>query len=244
LPRHEIATVVAIVPAHNEEQRIAAVISGARRFVPVVVVDDGSTDRTARIAEYTSATVLRQAPNQGKGAALRTGFRWALAQGHAAVVTLDADGQHDPSEIPRFLDAWRSGSPDLVIGKRNFRTMPPVRRLANVLGTAALSWAVGQPIPDNQSGFRLLSARLMEATLSSSEAGFEFEVEMIVTAMRRGWPIAWVPIRTIYAGEPSHIRPGRHLRRFVETAWRARREVRRPIAPFPPDDRQEVTERR
>jgi glycosyltransferase involved in cell wall biosynthesis len=222
-----IEGVVAIVPAHNEERRIAAVIFGAQPFIPVVVVDDGSTDRTARIAEAAGAVVLRQARNQGKGAALRTGFRWALAQRHAAAVTLDADGQHDPAEIPRFLAAWREGGPDLVIGRRNFRTMPPIRRLANLLGTAALSWAVGQRVPDNQSGFRLLSARLMEATLSSSEAGFEFEVEMIVTAIRRGWPIAWVPIRTIYAGEPSHIRPGRHLRRFLATAWRARREVRR-----------------
>jgi hypothetical protein len=66
----------------------------------------------------------------------------------------------------------------------------------------------------------------MDATLSSTEAGFEFEVEMIVTAIRNGWPIAWVPIRTIYAGEPSHIRPLRHLRRFVATAWRARRDLR------------------
>jgi glycosyltransferase involved in cell wall biosynthesis len=230
--------VVAIVPAHDEAPRIAAVVEGARRFVPVVVVDDGSADRTTEVAEAAGATAIRQLPNKGKGAALRMGFRWALDHGYPAVVTLDADGQHDPAEIPRFLAAWEDGSPDLVIGRRNFRTMPPIRRLANLLGTVTFSWAVGQPIPDNQSGFRLLSKRLMEATLSSTEAGFEFEVEMIVTAIRRGWPIAWVPIRTIYAGEPSHIRPGSHLRRFIGTVWRARRQVRLP------HDTQDVTRSR
>jgi glycosyltransferase involved in cell wall biosynthesis len=230
--------VVAIVPAHDEEPRIAAVIDGARQFAPVLVVDDGSVDRTAEFAEAAGATVIRQLPNKGKGAALRTGFRWALDHGYAAAVTLDADGQHDPAEIPRFLAAREDGSPDLVIGRRNFRTIPPIRRLANLLGTATFSWAVGRPIPDNQSGFRLLSARLMEATLSSVEAGFEFEVETIVTAIRRGWPITWVPIRTIYAGEPSHIRPGRHLRRFMAMVWRARRDARLP------HDTQDVTESR
>jgi glycosyltransferase involved in cell wall biosynthesis len=218
---------VAIVPAHDEEPRIVAVVTRARQHMPVLVVDDGSTDRTAAVAEAAGATVMRNAPNEGKGAALRAGFRWALDRGFDAAVTLDGDGQHDPADIPTFLRAWRDGSPELVIGRRNFRAMPPLRRLANVLGTAAFSRAVGRHIPDNQSGFRLISARLMRATLDSDEAGFEFEVEMIVTAIRHDWSIAWVPIRTIYAGEPSHIRPGRHLRRFIATAWRARQNIRR-----------------
>jgi glycosyltransferase involved in cell wall biosynthesis len=220
--------VVAIVPAHNEAPRIGAVIAGAGAAVRVLVVDDGSTDQTADVATAAGATVLRQSPNRGKGAALRAGFRWALDGGFDAAVTLDGDGQHDATEIPRLLTAWRESRADLVIGERNFRAMPPMRRLANLLGTAAFSWAVGRRIPDNQSGFRVVSARLMRASLDSAEAGFEFEVEMIVTAIRHGWPIAWVPIRTIYAGEPSHIQPMGHLRRFIATAWRARRQVRRP----------------
>ena len=198
--------------------------------LPVVVVDDGSTDGTADVAEGAGATVVRQRPNQGKGAALRAGFRWALEAGCEAVVTLDADGQHDPAEIPAFLAAWRERGADLVIGRRNFRRMPPVRRLSNVVGGWAMSWAVGRPIPDNQSGYRLLSRRLVEATLASEEPGFEFEVEMITTCIRAGWPIDWVPIRTIYAGEASHIRPWHHFTSFVRIVRKARRDVRVPHA--------------
>jgi glycosyltransferase involved in cell wall biosynthesis len=220
---------VAIVPAHDEAPRIGAVVTAAGVHLPVLVVDDGSKDDTAERATEAGATVVRQLPNKGKGAALRTGFRWAIDHGAEAAITLDGDGQHDPAEIPRFLEAWAAGGPDLVVGRRNFRSMPPSRRLANELGTLAFSWAVGRRIPDNQSGFRLVSRRLMDATLASDEAGFEFEVEMIVTAIRAGWTIGWVPIRTIYAGQTSHIQPARHLRRFLATARRARRTVRTPL---------------
>jgi glycosyltransferase involved in cell wall biosynthesis len=221
---------VALIPGYNEGPRIASVIRAALEFLPVIVVDDGSGDDTAARAREAGATVIEQRPNQGKGAALRTGFRSALDSGYDAAVTLDADGQHDPAEIPRFLDAWRTEPrPDLVIGRRNFRSMPPIRRLSNELGGRAFSWAVGQPIPDNQSGYRLVGRRVIEATIASDEAGFEFEVEMITTCIRLGGTIAWVPIRTIYAGEPSHIRPLAHLRSFIRTVRKARREVGRPL---------------
>ena len=104
--------------------------------------------------------------------------------------------------------------------------MPPVRRLSNTLGTAAFSWAVGQHVPDNQSGYRLLGRRLMAATLDSDETGFEFEVEMIAVCLRDGWTLGWVPISTIYAGEPSHVRPVAHLRHFVRATRAARRLMR------------------
>jgi glycosyltransferase involved in cell wall biosynthesis len=226
--------IVAVIPAHDEAPRIGAVILAAREHLRVIVVDDGSSDATAVRAREAGATVVEQHPNQGKGAALRTGFREALAGGAEAIVTLDADGQHDPAEIPRFLATWHArpdhaiGRPDLVIGRRNFRAMPPIRRLSNELGRRAVSWAVGRDIPDNQSGYRLISARLAEATLGSTEQGFAFEVEQITTCIRMGGTIAWVPIRTIYAGAPSHIKPLAHLREFVGIVRRARRDVRLP----------------
>ena len=236
--------ILALVPGYEEGPRIGAVVTAARAHLPVLVVDDGSRDDTAANAEAAGATVLRQVPNQGKGAALRAGFRRALDEGWDAVVTIDADGQHDPDEIPRFVaafgDAPGGGAPgtapgtpgahgprpELVIGQRDFGRMPPVRRVSNVIGTALFSWAMGRHIPDNQSGYRLLGRRLMAATLESTEAGFEFEIEMIAVCLRRGWTIDWVPISTIYAGEPSHVRPVAHLRHFVRATLAARRLVR------------------
>jgi glycosyltransferase involved in cell wall biosynthesis len=237
--------VLALIPGYEEGPRIGAVVAAARLHLPVLVVDDGSTDDTAAVAAAAGAVVLPQRPNQGKGAALRMGFRRALSEGYEAVITLDADGQHDPGEIPRFLAAFAAGAepgvggqsgpaavaaagprPELVIGRRDFARMPAVRRLSNTIGGAAFSWAVGRPIPDNQSGYRLLGRRLMAAMVESREPGFEFEVEMIAVCIRRGWTLGWVPISTIYAGEPSHVKPVHHLRHFVRATRAARRLVR------------------
>jgi glycosyltransferase involved in cell wall biosynthesis len=236
--------VLALIPAHDEAPRIGAVVAAAAVHLPVLVVDDGSSDDTARVAREAGAEVLEQRPNAGKGAALRAGFRHALEAGYDGVLTLDGDGQHDPAEIPAFLAAFAgrpaaaprrpeggpgaaaANRPDLVVGSRDFAHMPPARRLANTIGGRAFSWAVGTHVPDNQSGYRLVGRRLMEASLASAEHGFEFEVEMLATCIARGWPVAWVPIRTIYTGGPSHIRPGAHVRHFFRAVAAARRTVR------------------
>jgi glycosyltransferase involved in cell wall biosynthesis len=222
----EARNIVALIPGYQEGPRIAAVVAGSRLSLPVVVVDDGSTDDTAAQAEAAGATVLVQRPNAGKGAALRAGFRHVLEDGTAAVVTLDADGQHDPAEIPAFLAAFEATGAELIIGRRDFATMPPVRRLSNTLGGWVFSVAVGRNVPDNQSGYRLIGRRLMTALLDSTESGFEFEVEMIARCIALGLPIADVPIRTIYAGEPSHIRPWRHFTEFLRVTRAARRIVK------------------
>ena len=218
-----MSSIIALIPAHNEAGRITPVIRGALAHLPVLVVDDGSTDATSQVAEAAGAQVLRQEPNQGKGAALKAGFRQALAGGYDAVLTLDADGQHDPAEIPAFLLAFQQKTPDLIIGARDFSQMPFSRRLANTSGQALFSWALGQPVRDNQSGYRLISRRLMEAALDSQQGGFEFEVEMIVICVQRHYALDWVPIRTIYAGEHSHISPLKHVSRFLSLVWRTRR---------------------
>ncbi|HEY0304713.1 MAG TPA: glycosyltransferase family 2 protein [Longimicrobiales bacterium] len=215
--------IYALIPGYNEAERIRAVIEASKAFLPVVVVDDGSSDDTAAIAEAAGATVLRQVPNQGKGAALKRGFRWAMDNGADAVVMLDADGQHDPAEIPKFLHMHTANSSDLIIGYRNFSEMPLTRKIANTIGRASLSWAMGQKILDNQSGYRLVSRRLMQATLESDEAGFEFEVDMVVLCIRRGMRLDWVPIRTIYAGEVSHIKPWHHIKNFFRVVRKTRR---------------------
>jgi glycosyltransferase involved in cell wall biosynthesis len=220
-----------LVPAHNEADRIGPVVSAAVRHLPVLVIDDGSADDTAARAEAAGATVIRQVPNRGKGSALRAGFAVALADGFEAVITLDGDGQHDPTEIPGFLGAYArrtvaGRTTELIVGRRDFTTMPPTRRIANAVGTLALSAAVGFWIPDNQSGYRLIGRRLMNAMLDSAEDGFAFEVEMIAVCLRERWPIDWVPVRTIYADEDSHIEPVKHVREFLKVTRRARRIAR------------------
>ncbi len=223
----DLPHLIVLIPAYNEEAHLGSVLARARRYLPVLVVDDGSSDRTPEIARSGGAVLVRQEPNQGKGQALRTGFRYALEHGYAGTLTLDADGQHDADEIPIFLDAFNRTKADLIIGERDFSHIPPVRRLANTLGRESLSWALGQPVPDNQSGYRLVSSRLAEALLSSREQGFEFEVEMIVTCIERGYSLAWVPIRTIYADEKSHIRPVQHVINYFRIVWQTRQRRRK-----------------
>lgn len=233
MSRNRAHDAVAVIPAYNEESHVAAVVAITRTYLPVVVVDDGSDDKTAIRAEEAGAIVLRQHRNQGKGTALRAGFRWVLVQGHAAVVTLDADGQHDPCEIPEFLSVWQARGSDLIIGARDFKSMPAVRRLSNSVGRVLLSWAVKRPILDNQSGYRLLSRRLLAAVLDSHETGYEFEVEMIVVCLQRGFVLDWVPISTIYAGERSHIRPWRHAVNYFRMVLHARRALQQSRREYP-----------
>jgi glycosyltransferase involved in cell wall biosynthesis len=219
-------SIVALIPAYNAERFVGGVVRRASAHLPVIVVNDGSTDRTLAEATAAGATVIDQQPNQGKGVALKRGFRAAFDRGVDAVITLDADGQHDPSEIPLFVDRFRVTGADLIIGERDFSRMPLVRRVSNTVGRLAFSWAMGRRIRDNQSGYRLLSRRLMEAVLGSAERGYEFEMDMIVIAVKRGWRIEGVPIRTIYGEEKSHIKPLDHVVHFFRMVRQARRAMK------------------
>ncbi|MBN1177600.1 MAG: glycosyltransferase family 2 protein [Anaerolineae bacterium] len=211
---------MALIPAWNEAPRIGPVIEAARRHVPVLVVDDGSTDATAAVAEAAGAAVVRHAQNRRKGAALQTGFDWALERGYDAVVTLDADGQHDPAEIPKLVGAFESGEGDLIVGNRNYTEMAWPRPVTTRFGSWLLSRAMGAAVGDNQSGFRLLSRRLLEQ-MELTSGGFEMEVEIIWEAVRLGLSVAWVPIRTIYGiDKASYFHPFRDTVRFLKMVWR------------------------
>lgn len=215
--------ILAMIPAYNEEVGVADVVRGAMEFMPALVVDDGSRDRTAQLAEEAGAVVVRQVPNQGKGAAMRAGFRYALEHGFDAVITLDADRQHNPQEIPTFLDNFALTRADLIIGARDFRKMPIVRRISNTIGRAMFSWALGQKDRDNQSGYRLISRRLMQQLVASTERGFEFEVEMVAVCVKLGYRLEWVTIQTIYADEKSHISPLKHIVNWFRIIAKTRR---------------------
>lgn len=218
---------IALIPAYNESAHISRVVSGAAEYLHTTVIDDGSIDNTFNLAQQAGAEVLAQVPNQGKGAALKMGFRHALTMGCDAVIMLDADGQHDPHEIPLFIEAYEKRKSDLIIGSRDFSKMPIIRRSSNTIGRYLLSWAMGQYIEDNQSGYRLLSRRMIEAVLESKEGGFEFEVDMVIICLNLGYQLDWVPISTIYADEKSHISPLHLAVNYLRLVYQARRRRRK-----------------
>ena len=213
--------ILALIPAWNEATRIGPVVKETGHQLPVLVVDDGSSDETADVAAAAGAVIIRHDNKLGYGRALRTGFGWALKNGHHAVLTLDADGQHDPADIPKFLAAFRSGPWDLIIGRRNFRQVPFHRRYTTRFGSWLLQLALKQPVHDNSCGFRLYSRPLLEK-LSFSTTGFELTAEAIILTAFGGHPIGWVDIQTIYdTGKKSNFRPVRDGYRFFATVGRA-----------------------
>lgn len=217
--------VLAFIPAYNEALRIPPVIRGAQPHVStVVVIDDGSTDDTAAVAAAAGAQVIRHPGNQGKGAAIITALKHFGQTAVGQAIFLDADGQHDPAEIPQFIAAANQTGAGIVVGNRMQHTasMPWLRRTANQL----TSWKTGklarQEIPDSQCGYRLLQ-RVVLADLKLATRHFETETEILIQAGRAGHRIASVPVKTIYFAErSSRIRPGRDTIRFIQLAWRYR----------------------
>lgn len=194
--------VVLGIPALNEERTIAKVLVRASKHVDsILVVDDGSQDDTALIAERLGAVVLRHNRNLGKGAAIRHCFEWAKQVGADVFVTLDADGQHDPGRIPMLVDALIAQQADVVIGSRVSRPdgMPRYRRLGGRALDFAAGVKVGGRYVDAQSGFRAYSRKAVEA-LVASEFGMGVDVEVIMRADRLGMRIVEVPVPVSYVG--------------------------------------------
>ncbi|MFH1037351.1 MAG: glycosyltransferase family 2 protein [PVC group bacterium] len=212
----------ALIPAYNEAGRIADVVKGARQFVSrVLVVDDGSADETAARAAGAGAEVIRQPVNRGKGAVLRTGFEALTAGGADPIIVLDGDGQHDPAEIPAFLDAARRTGAEIVVGNRMqaASAMPPVRYWTNRVMSKILSRLIGQEVPDSQCGYRLITRRVLER-LSLTTGNYDTESEMLIQASRLGFTIRSIPVKTIYTGQTSKIHPGRDTLRFIKLVLR------------------------
>lgn len=218
--------IIVLIPAYNEARFIGDVVKAARAYAPVIVIDDGSSDGTGAVAALAGAKVLSHATNQGKGKALNTGFDYAVRRGVDAAITLDADGQHDPDEIPAFVAAFRAGKGDVIIGQRDFSQMPAKNQFGNRTGTCLLGLAMGYPIPDNQSGYRLLGRDVM-AVVRPDATRFEAEVELLLRAQLAGFRLAWVPIKTIYNDKVSHFRPLHDSWLFLKMVWRIWRARRR-----------------
>jgi glycosyltransferase involved in cell wall biosynthesis len=213
---------MAVIPARDAESTIAGVVRGVKAALPelaVLVVDDGSSDATSAAARAAGADVIRHEVNRGKGAALQTGFDEATRQGVERVLTLDADGQHDPAYaagLLRALDGF-----DLVIGSRDAdRTgMPWIRRATNSFMTWIVSHLAGKPIDDTQSGYRAVRSSVL-ASVRPRSTRFEYESEFLIEAGRKGFTIGSVPVPTLYNAPGSHIRPFRDTVRFLRLLFR------------------------
>lgn len=214
--------VCAVIPARNAASTVGAVVRGLRTTLPgatVLVVDDGSSDETGARAREAGALVLRHTINQGKGAALQTGFDEAVRLGADAVLALDADGQHDPAWAPRLIAALAQA--DLVVGSRlQSRTgMPWVRRVTNDVTSWWVSRLARTLIEDSQSGYRAIRATVIRRVRPEARR-FEYESEFLVAAARAGFRIAAAPIPTLYNAPGSHIRPVHDTARFVRFVLR------------------------
>ncbi|OBS09419.1 glycosyltransferase family 2 protein [Acidihalobacter prosperus] len=207
--------VFAVIPAYNEVRTLSELVAGARAHVDhVVVVDDGSSDGTAESLQPLpdGVTLLRNAGNRGKAAALWRGFRHALEAGATHVVTLDADGQHRPEDIPRLLAALKPDDDALILGERRDKraTAPRMRRFANAFADFWISLAAGQRLRDSQSGFRVYPVGLLSTLhfVERRRKSFVFETELLVAAVYGGFAIRYVDIASLYLHDAraSHYR--------------------------------------
>jgi len=192
--------VLVVIPAFNAANSLPGLLSAVKNQIQdVIVIDDGSIDNTSIIAGNSGASVVRHESNRGKGAALRTGFAHAIENAYDAVITIDADMQHNPDDIPRFIEAFRKSGADLIIGSRvrDKGQMPWDRRFSNWITSRFLSALLKRKIEDSQCGYRLISRRLLES-LSFESDRFELESEIIIKATRAGLAIDFVPIRCPY----------------------------------------------
>ena len=217
--------IAAVIPAYQEEKHVGEVARRARaQLENVLVVDDGSTDATAERARSTGVDVVIHPHNRGKGESIKTGLRYWLEHGSEYVVLLDADGQHLPEEISRFVDSAASeSSAKIFIGSRmnDISGMPLVRRIVNRYMSGEISRVCGQQIPDTQCGFRMLHRDIIPEVLSGASR-FEYETEMLIIASRKGHRVASVPITTVYSDEVSSINPVRDTVRFFKLMRRYR----------------------
>ncbi len=200
---------VALVPAFRCASTVGSVVEGLKKVVPdVLVVDDGSDDSSADAARAAGARVLARPANGGKGSALRDGLAVLLKEPVTHVAFVDADGQHDPADLPALLAAARAGA-DFVIGSRlkDVSTMPAKNYWANTIGDKALGRMTGLPVEDGQSGYRVIAADLLRA-LHLRARRYSIENEILIKAAPSVRRFVAVPVKTIY-GAPSHYRPFR-----------------------------------
>jgi glycosyltransferase involved in cell wall biosynthesis len=206
-----------IIPAYNAAKTLSQLISQVKQLhsdFDVLVVDDGSADESARIARTAGAIVLTHDRNRGKGESLKTGFAYAIEYDHDAVITLDADLQHDPAEIQRFLNACSDDRTILVGVRQRDKTMPFARKVSNSLTSFVSSIFCGVRILDSQSGYRLIPTTILK-NIALSSSRFDLEPELLIKAARAEYDVKSVEISTIYHAGRSWISPPIDTIRFL-----------------------------
>ena len=223
-----------LIPAYNEEKHVAAVVREVLDYCPdVIVIDDGSPDDTDRVAAEAGAIVLEHVHNQGKGAALQTGFDYAREKGYDLAITMDADGQHAPSDIPAFLQAYERTHSPVFVGNRmgNVGDMPWNRRFVNRFMSDLLSRVMGQHVPDSQCGFRLYHRSAFPAgPYDAHSQRFAAESEILLRLALQGRKIGAVTIQTIYGAEKSKVNPFTDTLRFFRMLHRFRKIKKESLA--------------
>ncbi len=206
-----------LIPAYNAQWTLGSVLTKVKPLgIDTLVVDDGSSDETGKVASGQGVRLLNHSLNLGKGAALRTGFESILQKDCQVVITLDADGQHDPADIPFLLTVFQNVKPDILIASRaaKFWQMTFLRRFWNRLGVKAVARLCHSDITDSQSGFRFIRREVLEK-VGLTTSGFETELELLIKACKKGFSVLSVPINTQKADgtASSHFRP-------VSDTWR------------------------
>lgn len=213
-----------LICAYNEEAQINFLV---RKILPhnpfeIVVIDDGSSDNTAALAQQAGATVLRNRKNLGKGSSLKRGFKYFINKKIDAVIVLDGDGQHDPNEIQNFIDTFDRTRIPVLVGNRMADTkgMPTVRKLANTFMSFVFNRLTKIYVPDPPCGFRFYTIDVLPF-ITSQEQRFAFEFDVLIMAAKRKIRIDSVGISTIYKNkQSSHIAPLRDSWLFAKVVWR------------------------
>jgi glycosyltransferase involved in cell wall biosynthesis len=218
--------IAVVIPCLNEAKTIALLISEIKKFLPIIiVVDDGSTDGTGKMAADAGAEILRHEQPRGKGIALDFGFKRAREKGFTHALAMDGDGQHAPSDISKFLEAVRKAP--LIIGNRmaNPERMPKLRKFVNRWMSQRLSKIAGRNLPDTQCGFRLIELEAW-SQMNLQTAHFEIESELLLAFIAAGYAVEFVPIEVIYKNERSKIHPVRDTLRWFKWYFQIRRKFR------------------
>lgn len=219
--------IVILIPAYNEARTIKKIINHCQRYTQqIIVIDDGSLDDTLSIAKITSASIFSNRENLGKGATLLKGFQMTIEKNYQGVITMDADGQHNPDDLPAFFNSIKNFPDTFIIGARRIKMhqTPKIRLFANKIADFFISCAAGKRLYDTQSGFRYYPTSFLKKILLNKRMPnrFAFEAEALIAAVKARFEIRYVDIQSCYPvdARDSHYQFGKDTWEITKTVTR------------------------